>query len=127
MNCYCCSDLQYKDCCKPYLDGHAFPLTAEALMRSRYSAYCTMNTNYLIQTASGMAEHQSAEDIRYHHWFKLSILSTSLGKETDDTGNVEFKASFEENGSIFTMHEISQFRKINNRWFYVDGTHFNHE
>lgn len=37
--CCCQSKLAYQDCCKPYHVHQRFPATAEALMRSRYSAY----------------------------------------------------------------------------------------
>nr|WP_316226808.1 SEC-C metal-binding domain-containing protein [Bradyrhizobium sp. SZCCHNS3052] len=39
MQCPCGSGLPYDRCCGPYLDGDDQPPTAEALMRSRYTAY----------------------------------------------------------------------------------------
>ncbi|MEM8637669.1 MAG: YchJ family metal-binding protein [Cyanobacteria bacterium P01_G01_bin.54] len=37
-------------CCGPYLQGQRPAPTAEQLMRSRYSAYCTKNIDYLVST-----------------------------------------------------------------------------
>lgn len=39
MNCPCCSEKTYEECCKPYHNGEKNALTAEALMRSRFSAF----------------------------------------------------------------------------------------
>ena len=48
--CYCGSQKSYKDCCEPYILGEKNPSTAEDLMRSRYSAYVVVATDYLIET-----------------------------------------------------------------------------
>ena len=45
MKCYCCSGREFEDCCQPFIKGLAKPATAEALMRSRYSAYATVEVN----------------------------------------------------------------------------------
>jgi SEC-C motif-containing protein len=37
--CLCGSTLAYSDCCQPFHTGEKIPVTAEALMRSRYTAY----------------------------------------------------------------------------------------
>ena len=39
MNCPCGSELAYKSCCEPIVKGKTLAPTAEALMRSRYTAY----------------------------------------------------------------------------------------
>ena len=39
MPCYCGNETEYEHCCGPYLSGAAKPDAAEALMRSRYTAY----------------------------------------------------------------------------------------
>jgi len=41
---------KYKDCCYPFLIGASKPETPEQLMRSRYSAFCTKNIEYLFST-----------------------------------------------------------------------------
>ena len=48
--CYCGSGHLFEDCCEPYIKRKSNPPTAEALMRSRYSAYCIANADYLVNT-----------------------------------------------------------------------------
>jgi uncharacterized protein YchJ len=43
IECYCGSQLNFNDCCNRYINGSQIAATAEALMRSRYSAYATHN------------------------------------------------------------------------------------
>jgi SEC-C motif-containing protein len=50
-------------------------------------------------------------------WLKLEIIKTYL--ISDFSGVVEFKAYFRENNKKHCLHEISEFKVINNRWFYV--------
>ena len=121
MNCYCGSNLIYEKCCQPYIYGDQYPETAEQLMRSRYAAYATYNAAYLEETMAGPAREKAAGKIPPHSWVELKILSTTQGTANDESGAVEFKASFEDDGMIYTMHELSQFEKINHRWFYIDG------
>lgn len=119
--CYCDSNLAFDCCCKPFLENETKPLTAESLMRSRYSAYCTLNLEYLLSTSTGHALEQTPSYIEPFNWQNLTILSKKSGTETDDTGTVEFKATFEQNGRLYSLHEISQFQKIDGHWFYSEG------
>ncbi|NER81006.1 MAG: zinc chelation protein SecC, partial [Leptolyngbya sp. SIO1D8] len=48
--CPCGSQRPFSACCEPYLLGQAIAPTAEALMRSRYTAYCQSNVDYLVAT-----------------------------------------------------------------------------
>src|SRR6478672_10872304 len=45
-----CGGPSLASCCGPYLAGAAVPATAEALMRSRYTAYTQRNEAYLRAT-----------------------------------------------------------------------------
>ena len=45
--CPCGSDAAHEDCCYPVIHGQSQAATAEALMRSRYSAYATQAIGYL--------------------------------------------------------------------------------
>ena len=49
-DCPCGSGRAYTECCEPYITGTAKPPTAEALMRSRYSAYVEHAVDYIINT-----------------------------------------------------------------------------
>ena len=115
--CYCCSKKPFNLCCQPYLDGKLIADSAEKLMRSRYSAYCTLNLDYLNKTALS----NNLESITAHNWINLLIINTIDGTSSDDTGIVEFKATFEQNGALLTLHEVSQFKKVGDIWYYTHG------
>ena len=117
--CPCGSELPYSRCCQPYHDGAVAP-NAEALMRSRYSAYVLMLESYLL--ASWHASTQPAElDLSQDaiKWLGLSVKHTET---TGDTATVEFVARYRIGGGrAEKMHEISRFVRENGVWFYVDG------
>lgn len=52
-------------------------------------------------------------------WLKLSVLNAY--KTSSEQGYVEFIARFIDQGQHKQIHELSEFRLINNQWFYVDG------
>lgn len=121
MLCYCCSDMLFENCCEPFLIGKKAPKTAEELMRSRYTAFCTLNFGYLNQTHLNRSIDFSIDEMISQRWIQLSIISTNKGLENDLLGTVEFKAIYEENGQNFTLHEISEFKKISGFWYYTEG------
>lgn len=122
-NCYCGSGKPFASCCQPYLDTIEKAPTAEALMRSRYSAYCTHAGDYLVATThiSTRKSHKK-EDImewsKSNQWLKLEVL------EATETV-VEFKAYFLNDQLKATVHhEKSTFIKEEGNWFYVDGVFY---
>ena len=48
--CYCGSQKFYGECCFPLISGSLKPKNPEQLMRSRYSAFCIKNIEYLISS-----------------------------------------------------------------------------
>ena len=52
------------------------------------------------------------------------VLNTQDGEVTDDTGYVEFRAMYIENGQMQQIHEKSLFKRENQKWVYVSGVHF---
>ena len=126
-SCPCGSNLSFEICCKPIIEGTKTASTAQALMRSRYSAYEVMDAQYLIDsTHFSTRANFSKSDIeswaRESAWQKLEIISTHNGLENDDLGEVEFKAYFKDSKNILHIHhEKSVFKKEEGRWFFVDG------
>ena len=119
-NCYCNSNKIYSECCEPYiLDTQKAP-TAESLMRSRYSAYCVQNIDYILATThiSTRKFHDKEETLAFasqNKWIKLEIVNAT---ET----MVEFKAFYiDSNLKSQIHHEKSTFQKEEGSWFYVDG------
>jgi SEC-C motif-containing protein len=127
MDCYCCSNRKFEDCCLPFIGGAAKPSTAEALMRSRYSAYATVSVEYILRTTHpSTRKFHDAESIenwaKSSVWQKLEILSKIAGEAQDKRGTVEFKAYFwDTNRQPQIHHEISNFAKELGKWFFVDG------
>jgi SEC-C motif domain protein len=120
--CPCGSNVDYVDCCKPYHSGEKSALTAEALMRSRFSAYALDDTAYIIKTWAGSVQPEkidfSKEPIE---WSRLEIVGTKKGGIKDSKGIVEFKAYYIQNAEELVLHEASRFIKTNGRWLYLDG------
>lgn len=118
--CYCGSEKWFKDCCEPFILGIQKPQTAEGLMRSRYSAYCTHQADYLIATTHPKTRkrHSKKEILDWavqNHWLKLEVIKT-----TENT--VEFKAFYlDQSTQPHCHHEHSTFKKEGEQWFYVEG------
>ena len=124
--CPCGSGRGYSECCEPYISGQAKAPTAEALMRSRYSAYAVHAIDYIIDTCIKDDEHgidvkQTRDWSEKSEWLGLKIISTSKGGPGDSEGTVEFEASYKSNGLKDTYHETATFKKVNNTWLYDNG------
>ncbi|ASG22065.1 YchJ family protein [Nitrospirillum viridazoti] len=124
--CHCGSARAYEDCCGPYHAGTALPPTAEALMRSRYSAFIVHNIDYLQstllpETAEDFNREETEQWARDSKWQGLEVRWTEAGGPEDDTGKVEFVARFNFEGKDYLHHETSRFEKRDGRWYYVDG------
>lgn len=124
--CPCGTGRPLEACCGPYLSGAEAAPTAEALMRSRYSAFVTANVDYLEstllpETRDDFDRQHVTEWAQNSNWTSLEVLSTSAGGPGDDTGTVEFAARFTLGGREHLHHESSRFTKRDGRWYYVDG------
>ncbi len=125
--CPCGSGRSLSACCGPFVAGEALPPTAEALMRSRYTAYVVGAMDYLADTLAPEAKEDfSPEEARKwaeeSSWTGLSIRSTEAGGPEDAEGMVEFVAGYRMQGKPFKHHETSRFVRRDGRWFYLDGT-----
>ena len=120
-SCPCGSNKSFKLCCQPYIEqNHAAP-TAEALMRSRYTAFTLLNEDYL-----RYSWHPDTCPTTIHldtkaNWLGLKIIKTQAGNVDDKTGEVEFIARCKTNGKASRIHENSRFGRHLNRWVYIDG------
>ena len=77
MSCPCGSTLAEADCCTPLIAGAPAP-TAEALMRSRYTAYVRGAVDYLVATHATTAPPQRAAiaaRARHTTWRGLEIVA----------------------------------------------------
>ena len=121
--CPCGSQKSYADCCEPiHLQKIPAP-TAEALMRSRYSAYAKGVIDWI--AASQNSEQTDMEATRQwsqgNTWLGLQIVRTELGGPQDDTGLVEFIAKYSGGTYIETHHEVGSFVKVDGKWLFDKG------
>jgi SEC-C motif-containing protein len=110
--------------------------TAEALMRSRYSAYVLGLRDYLLATwhtstrpsagrrpLAGQERSDVGADMEPDppglKWLGLDVRSHHL--EDADHASVEFVARSKLGGRAHRLHETSRFVREEGRWFYVDG------
>jgi SEC-C motif-containing protein len=124
--CPCGSGLDFDACCGPLLSGDAPAATAEALMRSRYSAYVTGQIQYL--ATSLHPDHRQDLDLsatrrwsRSARWLNLQVVSSRRGGGQDEEGEVEFIATYKEKGVVKPHHERANFSRKDGVWYYVDG------
>ncbi|HCC37211.1 MAG TPA: hypothetical protein DEQ14_06130 [Treponema sp.] len=124
--CPCGSGRAYSDCCEQYISGKAKAPTAEALMRSRYSAYVEHAVDYIINTCVQRGkddiDYQSTRDWSEQSvWLGLTIISSEKGGPADTEGTVEFEAVYERDGLKDIHHERATFTKENDEWLYSEG------
>lgn len=122
--CPCGSGLTLDACCGPYVSGEKNAPTAEALMRSRYTAYVLGNAQYLHDTlakAQQGDDELSEDEIKAATWQKLTIRDTEGGLEDDERGIVEFVAQYKASGTQHVHHERSSFIREDGRWVYETG------
>jgi SEC-C motif-containing protein len=118
-HCPCGFDRPYASCCGRYHQGAAAP-DAEALMRSRYSAYVLGLSDYIRAT---WAPERCPEDLDARpeglKWLGLQIKRHEA--RDADHAVVEFVARSKLNGRAHRLHEVSRFERREGRWLYVDG------
>lgn len=124
-----CGGGLYQDCCLPLHQNAENIVTAEQLMRSRYSAYVLKMVDYLVATTHSDKQEKSLKyDIEawidQPQWQNLEIVSTRFGGVEDKLGWVEFKAHFILNGEKQVLHEKSRFKRDYGQWRYYDGKIF---
>ena len=117
--CPCGSGLAYDPCCGRLHAGDLAP-TAEALLRSRYSAFVLYNEPYLLATWHPNQRPASVSFDRQQKWLGLKIVSART--TSADTAEVEFIARYRVGGaSAARLHECSRFVREGDRWLYIDG------
>lgn len=120
--CPCGLPHPYEDCCGRWHagPGHLHAPTAEALMRSRYTAFVLDLRPYLLETwhPSTRPDHLDPPEPGLR-WLGLEVRAH---RELDaDHAVVEFVARSKLGGRAHRLHETSRFVREGGRWFYVDG------
>ncbi|ATB28802.1 YchJ family protein [Melittangium boletus] len=128
--CPCSSGLRYRACCGRYHSGAAEAPDAEALMRSRYSAFALREVEYLWRTLH--PEHPDrarpkddflrevraqASALKYP---RLQVLDRQLA-DVGGTAVVLFHAHVFEKGRDRSFVERSEFQHDGTGWRYLRG------
>ena len=126
MSCPCQSSVSYENCCKKIHDDPASALSAESVMRARYTAFVKANIDFIGAThIPGTEDFDPAEAKDWAEnsiWKGLEIVKCTRGQESDQSGVVEFKAHYQDKqNKDYIHHEIADFKKIDGRWFYENG------
>lgn len=112
---------EYAECCGRYLDGGETAPTAEALMRSRYTAYTLGREDYLLTTWHSSTRPTALEltSAPRSQWLGLEVKRHE--QPQPDQAVVEFVARYKVGGRAHRLHEISRFVREAGRWLYADG------
>jgi SEC-C motif-containing protein len=103
----------YADCCGRFHSAAALAPDAEALMRSRYSAYVLATWHASTRPATLDPDPAGLK------WLGLEVRRHAVADATH--ASVEFVARSKLGGRAHRLHEISRFVREDGRWFYLDG------
>ena len=145
QDCPCGSRRAYASCCGPFLNGQAIAPHAEALMRSRYTAFTRRDEAYLLATwhastrpaalnlAADTATKWIGLDVKRFeagcadggiHGGSGSGVNSGINSGTDggaDNAIVEFVARYKTGGRAQRLQETSRFVREGGRWYYVEA------
>ena len=102
-------------------DPASWPTTAEALMRSRFAAFRDGDADWLLASwhpSTRPSQFELEDDVT---WRGLQIVDAVDGGVDDETGIVEFRATYREGDALGVLHERSRFTRVDRRWCYLDG------
>jgi SEC-C motif domain protein len=99
-----------------------WPPTAEALMRSRFEAFRDGDAAWLLASWHPSTRPATLDLSDNPTWRGLQIIDTVAGGPDDETGIVEFRATYvPAGGGVDVMQERSRFVREGGRWYYVDA------
>ncbi len=116
--CDCGSGKTYIACCGRLHSG-APAETAEALMRSRYSAFRRGDVAYLLKSWAPETRPRALSLEPDQEWISLKITRHELTEP--DWAVVAFTAKWRQGRKKGRLSETSRFRREGQGWVYVDG------
>ena len=120
--CPCGSGRGFLDCCGPALNGERPAATAEALMRSRFTAFARGDADYLLATWHPDTRPAQVDLSDQLVWERLDVLQIEAGGPDDRAGRVGFAAYYRDaTGAQGCLRELSRFVRVEGRWRYLDG------
>ncbi|GAA2853444.1 YchJ family metal-binding protein [Streptosporangium fragile] len=118
--CPCGLPAAYGECCGRFHRGQAAP-TAEALMRSRFTAFAVEDEAYLLRTWHPTTRPARVEFERGMRWTALEIEDVSGGSPFHTEGTVTFRARYTHRGRPGELREQSRFTRYEGAWVYLDA------
>ncbi len=124
--CFCGSPQPFEQCCGVYVNGQQNAPDPLALMKSRYSAFCTQAIDYLCATCSskaivGNAKEDVAQFANAAKFTKLEVIDSQWELSP---ATVEFKAYYLYDSTLCCIHERSSFVIEQGSWRYDEGELF---
>ena len=130
--CPCGSLKKYKKCCKIFHDNIKNPSNALELMKSRFSAFTFLRSDYIIKTTHQQNCDFSLDTFSWRDDIEKFSKNTNFEKleildfiDSEIESFVTFKATLFQNKKDISFIEKSRFLKENNIWLYVDGEFLN--
>ncbi|OCL83647.1 YchJ family protein [Arcobacter porcinus] len=126
--CPCGSLKKYKKCCRIFHDDIKNPSSALELMKSRFSAFAVLRSDYIIKTTHQKNCDFSLNTSSWKEDIELFCKNTDFEKleildfiDDEFESFVTFKATLFQDKLDISFIEKSRFLKENNTWLYVDG------
>ena len=108
-------------CGEVHRNGAGLGVSAEALMRARYSAYVRADREFLMQSWHPNTRPPALSFDPNVAWHGLEVVAVHGGGMLESEGIVEFKARFSRGSENLELHERSSFVREEGRWFYLSG------
>jgi SEC-C motif-containing protein len=126
--CPCGNDQSLVQCCGRFHDGAAAP-SAEALMRSRYSAYALGLVDYLVRSTLP-AQQSELDQKAIQSWsqgstwlgLELELVQAPLPEGEHQHAYVTFTAHWRDDNGEHSHRERSAFVRNNGNWYFIDPT-----
>jgi SEC-C motif-containing protein len=94
-------------------------VTAESLMRSRFSAFAVNDAAYLLRTWHPATRPPRIGFDPQQRWLRLDVVGTTGGGLLDSEGTVEFRAHYSRHGQPGVQPEHSRFVRSDGLWVYL--------
>jgi SEC-C motif-containing protein len=115
-----CGAGRYAACCGRWIGTDLPAPDAEALMRSRYTAFVLDARPYLLATWHPSTRPEAIEPPEPGlRWLGLDLRRHE--RQDADHATVEFVARSKLGGRAQRLHETSRFVREGGRWYYLDG------
>src|SRR5690242_11352295 len=91
--CSCGSQINLENCCLPLIEGKKQALTAEELLRARYTAFTRGAVDFILsshhpRTRNEVKREEIEDWATNSEWIGLKIVQKEAGLQSDDKGSL---------------------------------------